>query len=115
MGSLAGWWSRPTAPGYLVLDGFGGVHKFGTARSGTIGSGNSGYFGWDIAAPITITPNGRGYTVLDGFGGLHSTSAAPRVRPRVLARVGHRPLVPLLTVGQRRVHARRLRWHARGW
>ncbi len=67
----------PDGAGYLVLDGLGGVHKFGTARSGTIGSGNSGYFGWDIARAITITPNGRGYTVLDGFGGLHSTSAAP--------------------------------------
>ncbi len=64
--------------GYLVLDGYGGVHKFGSARAGTIGAGRTGYFGWDIARAIALTPNGKGYTVLDGFGGLHTTGTAPR-------------------------------------
>ncbi len=63
--------------GYLVLDGFGGVHKFGSAATGVMARRSSTYFGWDIARDITLTPNGRGYSVLDGFGGVHTGGSAP--------------------------------------
>jgi|GEM_PF-1728483 hypothetical protein len=71
----------PDGLGYLVLDGFGGVHKFGTAAKGALGRRKTGYFGFDIARDIKLTPNGRGYTVLDGFGGLHAAGAAPAFQP----------------------------------
>jgi len=57
--------------GYLVLDGLGGVHKFGSAARGSLGRQVTPYFGFDIARDITLTPDGRGYAVLDGYGGVH--------------------------------------------
>ena len=66
----------PDGRGYLVLDGFGGVHKFGTARGGAVGRGRTGYFGWDIARDIALAPDGLGYLVLDGYGGQHRTGTA---------------------------------------
>jgi hypothetical protein len=63
--------------GYLVLDGFGGVHKYGSARTGVMGKRVSTYFGFDIARDIAVNPNGNGFTVLDGFGGLHRSGYAP--------------------------------------
>ncbi|MGZ6928343.1 MAG: hypothetical protein ACXVJF_16680, partial [Acidimicrobiia bacterium] len=69
----------PDGLGYLVLDGYGGVHKFGTAASGVFARRSTGWFGFDIARDIALTPDGRGYTVLDGYGGLHTSGAAPRV------------------------------------
>ena len=67
----------PDGLGYLVLDGFGGVHKYGSAAQGVLGRRNAGYFGFDIARDIKLTPNGRGYAVLDGYGGLHVAGSAP--------------------------------------
>jgi len=67
----------PDGLGYLVLDGFGGVHKYGTAATGVMARRNAGYFGFDIARAIRLTPDGRGYTVLDGYGGLHTAGTAP--------------------------------------
>jgi hypothetical protein len=78
LGLARGMVVAPDGLGYLVLDGYGGVHKFGSARTGPLGAGRTGYFGWDIARAIALTPDGKGYTVLDGFGGLHVTGAAPR-------------------------------------
>ncbi len=66
--------------GYLVLDGFGGVHKYGSAARGALGRRTTTYFGFDIARDITLTPDGRGYTVLDGYGGLHTGGTAPRFK-----------------------------------
>ena len=63
--------------GYLVLDGLGGVHKFGNARRQALGRRTTPYFGFDIARDIALTPNGRGYAVLDGFGGVHVGGTAP--------------------------------------
>ena len=68
----------PDGLGYLVLDGFGGVHKYGSAARGALGRRTTAYFGFDIARDIVLTPDGRGYTVLDGYGGLHTGGAAPR-------------------------------------
>ena len=66
----------PTPAGY-VLDGWGGIHPFGSAPS--VASG--GYWkGWDIARSIAMVagPSPAGY-VLDGFGGLHPFGGAPAV------------------------------------
>ncbi len=69
----------PDGRGYVVLDGFGGLHKFGSARAGVIGQGRIPYWpGWDIARDITLAPDGAGFTVLDGFGGQHRVGSAPR-------------------------------------
>ena len=67
----------PDGLGYLVLDGFGGVHKYGSAAKGALGRRNAGYFGFDIARDIKLTPNGRGYSVLDGYGAIHVAGSAP--------------------------------------
>jgi len=65
----------PDGRGYVVLDGWGGVHPFGSAtllpRTGT------GYWrGWDIARSVAIAPDGKGFAVLDGWGGLHTAGSA---------------------------------------
>ncbi len=64
--------------GYMVLDGFGGVHKFGSANRGWIRRQVTTYFGFDIARDITLTPDGRGYTVVDGYGGIHVGGSATK-------------------------------------
>lgn len=68
----------PDGLGYVVLDGFGGAHKFGSAARGAVGRGRGPYFGWDIARDVVIAPDGLGYVVLDGFGGVHTVGSAPR-------------------------------------
>jgi len=68
----------PDGLGYVVLDGFGGLHKFGSANRGLVGRARTPYWaGWDIARDIAITPNGRGLAVLDAFGGIHGSRALP--------------------------------------
>lgn len=69
----------PDGAGYVVLDGFGGVHRFGSARN--LPTGSTGYWrGWDIARSIAIAPDGRGYAVLDGFGGVRSVGSVAGLR-----------------------------------
>jgi spore germination protein YaaH len=54
--------------GGLVLDGFGGLHPYGTAPA----AGLTAYWpNWDIARDVAILPDGSGGYVLDGYGGLH--------------------------------------------
>ena len=56
-------------PGGYTLDGWGGVHSYGSAPA----VGASGYWpGWDIARGIALCPenHNHGYT-LDGWGGIH--------------------------------------------
>ncbi len=60
----------PDGQGYVVLDAWGGVHRFGSARS-KLPSGSPYWRGWDIARRVEIAPDGRGYAVLDGWGGVH--------------------------------------------
>lgn len=67
----------PDGQGYVVLDAFGGVHKYGSAKSGAMANLGGPYFGWDIARAIAVTSDGLGYGVLDGFGGLHASGTAP--------------------------------------
>jgi hypothetical protein len=71
----------PDGQGYVVLDGWGGLHKFGSARTGAVGTARAPYWpGWDIARDVDITPDGNGLIVLDGFGGLHASGSAPRFK-----------------------------------
>jgi outer membrane protein assembly factor BamB len=57
-----------TEGGY-VLDGYGGVHAFGTASP--VSDASHAYWpGWDIARAAASTGAGGGY-VMDGYGGVH--------------------------------------------
>jgi len=70
----------PDGMGYVVLDGYGGVHKYGTAATKLAGLGNPYWPGWDIARSISISPDGKGYAILDGYGGVHSAGTAPKLQ-----------------------------------
>jgi hypothetical protein len=87
---------EPTGKGYMVLDGFGGIHPVAGARAAhddnpdTSAAGDGfksthAYFGWDIAKKIAYTPTGTGLVMLDGFGGTHydGTIVAPAPDDRV--------------------------------
>ncbi len=71
--------STPDGNGYVVLDGMGGVHLFGSAATGPLRNVRGPYFGFDIARSIVLTPDGAGYYLLDGFGGIHVAGTARRV------------------------------------
>ncbi len=71
--------AMPDGNGYIVLDGFGGVHRFGSALF-SLSNVSGPWFGWDIARSITVAPDGKGFGVLDGFGGFHRFGSAPRLR-----------------------------------
>jgi murein DD-endopeptidase MepM/ murein hydrolase activator NlpD len=64
----------------VTLDGFGGLHPFGTAGPARAGA----YWnGWDIARAIRLSPSStaaqpQGW-VLDGWGGLHQFGGAPAI------------------------------------
>jgi hypothetical protein len=68
--------AMPDGKGYAVLDGYGGVHRFGSAKLYLAGTGGP-WFGWDIAKSITLAPGGNGYAVLDGWGGVHRFGSTP--------------------------------------
>lgn len=58
-----------------MLDGFGGLHVFGSAQ---VNSANAPYWSnWDIARGIALSPGGSGGWELDGFGGVHPFGGAP--------------------------------------
>jgi hypothetical protein len=67
----------PDGGGYVVLDGWGGVHPFGTAAALPIGQLRAYWPSWDIARRVEITSNGQGLAVLDGWGGIHGAGNAP--------------------------------------
>jgi hypothetical protein len=68
--------------GYLVLDAYGGVHKYGSATHGALRRARGPYWpGWDIARDIELAPDGRGFAILDGFGGIHVAGSAPAFQP----------------------------------
>ncbi|MFI5046132.1 MAG: glucosaminidase domain-containing protein [Acidimicrobiia bacterium] len=68
----------PDGQGYVVLDGFGRVFKFGSAARGdTLGNlGETSTFPVDWARSIAITPDGRGYLVLYGDGAVAKFGSA---------------------------------------
>ncbi len=70
----------PDGAGYVVLDAWGGLHRFGSAR--VLPGGSPYWRGWDIARRIEIAPGGGGYAVLDGWGGVHGVGVkVPRGLP----------------------------------
>lgn len=69
----------PGGDGYAVLDGWGGVHKYGSARG--LPAARTYWPGWDIARSIAVAPGGDGYVVLDGWGGIHASGT---LRPKGL-------------------------------
>ena len=84
----------PDGAGYIVLDGYGGLHKYGSARQGAMRNLPSpGYWpGWDIARSL-VDHAGR-----QGARRARRLRGDPRCRRRqgaerwaVLARLGHRP------------------------
>ncbi len=70
--------AMPDGNGYLVLDAYGTVHKFGSATAGPIATLGSPRFGFDIARGLVVSPDGAGYAVLDGWGGIHVYGSMPR-------------------------------------
>ena len=75
------------APGGWVLDGWGGLHRFGSAPAVT---GGAYWPGWDIARGVGVKTPGPGGWVLDGWGGLHPVRRrAGGHRRRLLPRLGH--------------------------
>ena len=74
-----------TAPGGWVLDGWGGLHRFGSAPAVT---GGAYWPGWDIARGVGVNDSGPGGWVLDGWGGLHPFGGAPAVTGGGGSRVG---------------------------
>jgi glycosyl hydrolase family 18 (putative chitinase) len=72
--------STATEVAGVTLDGWGGVHPFGTAGSAAV----TGYWPrWDIAravrfSPVSTMAQPQGW-VLDGFGGVHPFGGAPKV------------------------------------
>jgi uncharacterized protein YvpB len=76
---------RGDGGGGWVLDGYGGIHAFGSAAPVV----TPAYWpGWDIARAIVVTSRGadgqldgrQGY-LLDGYGGLHPWGGAPPLTP----------------------------------
>ena len=66
----------PDGQGYSVLDGFGGLHHFGSATTLRRFAGPD-WPGRDIARDLAITPTGGGFIVVDGAGGTHRRGDAP--------------------------------------
>ncbi len=58
--------AMPDGQGYVVLDEYGLVHKFGSATSAqTVGSLSMGFYpGQDVARSIAMMPDGKGYLIL---------------------------------------------------
>lgn len=66
----------PDGLGYVVLDAYGGVHRFGSALALPLSGSDAYWPGWDIARSVAITPDGKGTLVLDGYGGVHKAGTA---------------------------------------
>jgi CHAP domain len=63
-------------PGGLVLDGYGGLHPWGSAAP--VPQAVS-WPRWDIARGVAVQTGAAGGYVLDGYGGVHPFGAAPPV------------------------------------
>jgi hypothetical protein len=66
----------PDSKGYVILDGFGGIHLYGSAATSPLQGLRGPYFNFDIARQIVITPHATGFYVLDGYGGIHTAGDA---------------------------------------
>jgi hypothetical protein len=72
--------AMPDGNGYVVLDGFGGLTRYGSA--GRLPTGGPYWPGWDIANDIDVSPDGTSYVILDGWGGVHAVGALSQVGNR---------------------------------
>ena len=71
----------PDGAGYVVLDAWGGLHRFGSARTGSLARLSGPYWpGQDRARALVLTPTGRGYAVLEASGAVASYGDAPTGR-----------------------------------
>jgi len=61
----------------VTLDGYGGVHHFGSVAAPT--GGGPYWPGWTIATGLAVCADHEGGYVLDGFGGVHPFGSAPSV------------------------------------
>ena len=77
----------PDGKGGYVLDGWGGVHPFGTAQPV---NGNF-WPGWDIARGIALRADGKSGYVLDAWGGLHPFGVPGDTPPPVTGLTGYWP------------------------
>jgi uncharacterized protein YkwD len=65
-----------SGPGGYVLDGYGGVHFFGSSPN--VSNGSHAYWGgWDIAHALAVRPDRKSGYVLDGWGGVHGFGGTP--------------------------------------
>ncbi len=65
----------PDGSGGYLADGWGGIHRFGTAP---VLPSNGYWPGWDIMRGMALNPDGQSGYKLDGWGGLHRIgNAAP--------------------------------------
>lgn len=71
---IVAWQGATSATGGVVVDGYGGLHPYGTKAFDT--SGGPYWAGFDIARGVTTRPDGSGGYVLDGWGGVHRFGAA---------------------------------------
>jgi outer membrane protein assembly factor BamB len=62
------------SPGGIVVDGYGGLHRYGQRAINTAGS--SYWPGWKIARGVALQNDGSGGYTLDGYGGIHPFGAA---------------------------------------
>ncbi|MDQ6884583.1 MAG: choice-of-anchor D domain-containing protein [Candidatus Dormibacteraeota bacterium] len=73
--------SSRTAVSGVTLDGWGGVHPFGS--SGAIAGATAFWPNWDIARAVKLANDSTALTprgwVLDGWGGLHEFGGAPHL------------------------------------
>jgi hypothetical protein len=78
----------PGGTGGYFLDGWGGVHAFGSAPAVNV----TGYWaGWDIARSLVLRPDGKSGYVLDGWGGLHPFGVSGDMPPYVSGATGYWP------------------------
>ncbi len=68
----------PDGRGYVVLDGYGGIHRYGSAVAALepLRFDSPYWPGYDIARSLAITADGAGYAVLDGWGAVHVVGSA---------------------------------------
>jgi hypothetical protein len=66
----------PDGKGYVVLDGWGGVHPYGSAVDALATRPTPYWPNFDIARRIRLMPDAKGYVVLDGYGGVHRAGSA---------------------------------------
>jgi hypothetical protein len=65
-------WPGPNSPqAGFVLDGYGGLHQYGSSGPNETSGAAGHYWGFDIARDFAFLPDGTGGFVLDGYGGLH--------------------------------------------